>query len=176
MRTSVANSPLPTSQAAEVERISAVSSDAVSVTEHRASKRLELRKTHSSVQQVPNHVLATTRLAIGGRHARKNEFPKPPQADLGCPVPRAKIFHFRFFRNCERVLSLRTDTRGVSRSSRTWSGMRRTRVVPTDERHGRGRRSRVVLARPCRRQVRAKLQRHRADDGGNRWFTEESTE
>ena len=36
-----------------------------------------------------------------------------------------------------------------------------------DVRRIRGRRSRVVLARPCRRQVRAKLQRPRADDGGN---------
>jgi hypothetical protein len=31
--------------------------------------------------------------------ARKLEFREAVQADLGCPVPRAKIFFFRFFRN-----------------------------------------------------------------------------
>jgi len=38
--------------------------------------------------------------------------------------------------------------------------------APIDVRHIRGRRSRVVLAHPCRRQVRAKLQGLCADDGG----------
>ena len=87
----------------------------------------------------------------GDRPARKIEFCFSLQADLGCPVPRTKILFFRFFVNHGLLLSRRSDQRDVSRSSRTWSGMRRTCIVPTDERHGRGWRSRVVLARPCRR-------------------------
>jgi hypothetical protein len=56
---------------------------------------------------------------------------------------------------------------GAYASSRTWSGMRWTWDVPIDVRRIRGRRSRVVLARPCRRQVCAKLKASR----GQRWQT-----
>jgi len=51
--------------------------------------------------------------------------------------------------------SFRSD-QGAYASSRTWSGTRWTRDVPDDVRHVRGRRNRVVLARPCKRQVLAK--------------------
>src|ERR1700676_2929145 len=46
--------------------------------------------------------------------------------------------------------------RGGSRSSRTCGGMRWTRKATTDERGFGGRRSRVVLAPRCWRQVREK--------------------
>jgi hypothetical protein len=84
---------------------------------------------------------------------------------------RERYFYFAFS-GVVLHSSRSAPTQGAYASSRTWSGMRWTRAVPTGERLVRGR-SRVVLARPCRRQVRAKLQRLRADDGGKRWFTGE---
>jgi len=45
-------------------------------------------------------------------------------------------------------------------------------LVPIDVRHRRGRRNRVVRARPCRAKLATMLTR-RADDGGKRWFTGE---
>jgi len=68
------------------------------------------------------------------------------------------------------------ESRGVSRSSRTRGGMRWTRKGrrrPAFSAYGR---SRVVLARPCTRQARARLQRSGAGDGGKSWFTGKSTE
>ena len=66
---------------------------------------------------------------------------------------------------CENILLFRNSDlpcglaipprlqRGVSRSSRHARRVAVDADVPIDERHDRGRRSRVVLARPCRRQV-----------------------
>jgi len=64
--------------------------------------------------------------------------------------------------------------RGVSRSSRHARRVVVDADVPTDERRERGRRSRVVLARPCRRQVGDDAQRIMAGDGDKRWFPGES--
>src|SRR5579871_2113753 len=105
--------------------------------------------------------------------ARKIEFRLSAQADLGGPVTRAKIFGFRFSKNHGSLPSFRAGTRGVSRSSRNAVRNAVDAKMPTDERHGRGRRNRVVLARPSRAKL-ATMLTHRADDGGKRWFTGES--
>jgi hypothetical protein len=55
----------------------------------------------------------------GIRAAPTRRFIEAFQSDSTCPVPRAKIFLFRFFRNQRLSVSSRLHTRGVSRSSRT---------------------------------------------------------
>jgi hypothetical protein len=75
----------------------------------------------------PYELICGHALECARSRAREIEFRFSVQADLGCPVARAKIFVFRFFENCASLPSFRTDTRGVSRSSRTWCGMRWTR-------------------------------------------------
>jgi hypothetical protein len=44
--------------------------------------------------------------------ARKIEFREPVQADLGCPVPRAKRFVFRIFRRCDLLSPFRCRHKG----------------------------------------------------------------
>jgi len=68
---------------------------------------------------------------------------------------------------CALFAPSRLAKRGGSRSSRTSGGMRWTRMVRLTSALSRGRRSRVVLAPLCRRQVR-KTPTRRADDGVNK--------
>jgi hypothetical protein len=106
---------------------------------------------------------------------------RPNQADSafrklpGLSSPCAKNISLSYFRKSWFNSPRSVPTQGAYASSRTWSGMRWTRAVPGDVRYGRGRRSRVVLARPCRRQVLADAPKAREDDGGNAWFTGENS-
>jgi hypothetical protein len=75
---------------------------------------------------------------------------------------------FLFFRNVSHgsFRASRLDEGAYRDRHETRGGMRWTLIVPTDERHVRVRPSRVVLARPCRRQVGGRCSTHHADDGG----------
>jgi hypothetical protein len=69
-----------------------------------------------------------------------------------CPARKPKIYIIRFFGNYDLLFPFRSGTRGV----RVVTNVERNAMdglMPKDVRHRRGRRSRVVLARPCRRQI-----------------------
>jgi len=88
-------------------------------------------------------------------HCRISARCKLPVVPIGL---RSGALQFRKIRNRFFVVPLLSG--GAYASSRTWSGMRWTRKAPKDERRVfRGRRSRVVLARPCRRQVSLEMMR-----------------
>ena len=63
------------------------------------------------------------------RPARKTEFSEPIQRDSTCPVRLAKIFPLRRQPKSLPYLRRPVPQRGVSRSSRTWGGMRWTRMA-----------------------------------------------
>jgi hypothetical protein len=108
-------------------------------------------------------------------HARKIQFRFSVQADLGCPVPLAKIFLFRIFENRDLFTPFRAGKRGVSRSSRTWRGMRWTRMCRKTS--GIDADGEVVWSwRALAGAKQATMLTHRAGNGGKRWFTEESAE
>jgi len=68
--------------------------------------------------------------------ARKTQFLEENQRDFICPVVPEKIFRFRRRANhLYKFAPSRPDKRGGSRSSRTWVGMRWTRMALQDERH-----------------------------------------
>ena len=98
--------------------------------------------------------------------ARRREFREALQTDRTFKMGAQKIFRFRIFENHDLTLPFRSDRRGV----RVVTNVERNAVdgnVPIDVRHIRGRRSRVVPARPCRRYVVAGiLQKRRENDGG----------
>jgi hypothetical protein len=92
-------------------------------------------------------------LTPAGRTRRANQFAERFwKSEIVQPL-REKYCSFDLPKYMLYSRSFRAGTRGVSRSSRTRRGMRWTRAVPMDERRKRGRRNRVVLTRPCRRQV-----------------------
>jgi hypothetical protein len=74
--------------------------------------------------------------------ARKSQFRKTIQADLGCPDLRRKIFIFLFFRNWRTLALSRPEIEGriaiVTDVGLGCGG----RALSRDERHARGRRSR----------------------------------
>jgi hypothetical protein len=71
-----------------------------------------------------------------------------------CQALITKIFYFPEIRICRIVRTSRLDCGGAYRDRHdTRGGLAVDADVPIDERHDRGRRSRVVLARPCRRQA-----------------------
>jgi hypothetical protein len=78
------------------------------------------------------------------KSARRNEFRKLNQADLGCPDLQEKTSLFLKIRNCE-LLGCLASPRGAYASSRTLSAGCGGRKNVADERCYCGRRSRVVL-------------------------------
>jgi hypothetical protein len=84
---------------------------------------------------------------------------------LGCPALSEKIFPFSFDPNHFTTPAVSSQTRGVSRSSRTRGGMRWTLIVPLTNGARGGRRSRVVLTPRRWRQVGGG---NFADDGGKK--------
>jgi hypothetical protein len=94
--------------------------------------------------------------------ARTAEFVETDQSDLPRPAPFPKIFRFVADPNHFYIPAVSLHMRGVSRSSRTRSGMRWTRMVLLTRAPFRGRRSRVVLTPRRRRQVGGS---NSADDG-----------
>jgi hypothetical protein len=65
--------------------------------------------------------------------APNGEFLQPDQSVSTCPVLRQKIFPFALPPNHIHDSPIPSHTRGVSRSSRTWGGMRWTLMARRDE-------------------------------------------
>jgi hypothetical protein len=82
------------------------------------------------------------------QRAHKIEFRQRSQCATQCPAPKAKIFRFTSVYQ-QRICTSSTPPRGVSRSSRTRSWMRWTRLCRKTFGMNRVRSSRVVLAPRC---------------------------
>jgi len=109
---------------------------------------------------------AAFRLAMA--HARRNEFAERNQLGWAVQVRRAKISRFPFARNCGLLRPSRLEPRGVSRTSRHVRRGCGGRGGIDDERCGRGRRNRMVLAPQVLGAKFVTMRAHCTDDGGKR--------
>jgi hypothetical protein len=106
--------------------------------------------------------------------ARQSKITARNQAGYAFKIWLEKYISFAISENVVCFAYSAADARGV----RVVTNVVRNAVdvtVSIDVRHGHGRRSRVVLARPCRRQVLADAPKARENDGGNAWFTGENS-